>query len=163
MWQALSNCIPVCDRLADRHCGQDHTCARVERRRRRSTIYCLNVPRPSKLGRLLMSLIFQEYSWARQFSVTSTILWKITKQGAPESITFKLPWILWYLWKTRNDKVFNGKDVSPQDTLQIATSEAEVWKQAQIPLVQQVDEAVQLPPSDVESTLPPLQDRCFIA
>ncbi|KAL0771173.1 hypothetical protein Bca101_036324 [Brassica carinata] len=28
MWQALSNCVPVCSRLADLHCHSDRTCQR---------------------------------------------------------------------------------------------------------------------------------------
>lgn len=39
---------------------------------------------------------------------------------------------MWYLWKARNEKVFSNKDVSPLDTLQLASSEADSWKLAQI-------------------------------
>ncbi|XP_048611683.1 uncharacterized protein LOC125585978 [Brassica napus] len=42
------------------------------------------------------------------------------------------PWIIWYIWKARNDKAFNGKDTSPLETLQLAQSEAETWRLAQI-------------------------------
>lgn len=28
IWQALSNCVPVCNSLADRHCGNDRNCPR---------------------------------------------------------------------------------------------------------------------------------------
>ncbi|ESQ34668.1 hypothetical protein EUTSA_v10009844mg [Eutrema salsugineum] len=43
------------------------------------------------------------------------------------------PWILWYIWKARNDKIFNGKEISPVDTLIHAKIESESWKLANDP------------------------------
>ena len=40
------------------------------------------------------------------------------------------PWICWYIWKARNDKLFNAKDVSPIDTFQHKSLEAECWRKA---------------------------------
>lgn len=42
------------------------------------------------------------------------------------------PWIIWYIWKARNDKVFNNKDTSPMDTIQLAIKEAESLRLAQM-------------------------------
>ncbi|KAF3527763.1 hypothetical protein DY000_02039796 [Brassica cretica] len=42
------------------------------------------------------------------------------------------PWLIWYVWKARNEKCFNAKDISPLDTLQLAQQEAETWKVAQL-------------------------------
>ena len=44
----------------------------------------------------------------------------------PQFDTFS--WICWYIWKARNDKLFNGKVVSPMDTIQHASLEAECWR-----------------------------------
>lgn len=41
------------------------------------------------------------------------------------------PWIAWYIWKARNEKVFKDKDISPMDTLQLAVKESESWRLAQ--------------------------------
>ena len=46
----------------------------------------------------------------------------------PQFDTF--PWICWSIWKAKNDKLFNGKVVSPIDTLQHASLEAECWRKA---------------------------------
>lgn len=42
------------------------------------------------------------------------------------------PWMMWYVWKSRNEKCFNAKDISPLDTIQLARQEAEMWRIAQI-------------------------------
>ncbi|KAF3550495.1 hypothetical protein DY000_02006317 [Brassica cretica] len=76
------------------------------------------------------------------------------EQGVPESLTFRVPWILWCLWKARNDKVFNGKDVFPLDTLQLASSEADIWKPAQITPMIQEEEATNRTPTEYERTGP---------
>ncbi|KAF2618557.1 hypothetical protein F2Q68_00041519 [Brassica cretica] len=58
------------------------------------------------------------------------LFWK-RKEVAPLRPQFDtFPWICWYIRKTRNDKLFNGKDVSPIDTLQHASLEAKCWRKA---------------------------------
>lgn len=42
------------------------------------------------------------------------------------------PWIIWFMWKARNDKVFNGLDRKPQEILKHAIGEAQAWERAQL-------------------------------
>ncbi|KAF3528090.1 hypothetical protein DY000_02042524 [Brassica cretica] len=42
------------------------------------------------------------------------------------------PWLICYVWKARNEKCFNAKDISLLDTLQLAQQEDETWKVAQL-------------------------------
>lgn len=66
------------------------------------------------------------------------------------------PWILWYIWKARNEKVFSNKDVTPLDSLQIAVKEAESWF-----LAQRVTEGVDNPQEKPQSITRPLpQNPC---
>lgn len=41
------------------------------------------------------------------------------------------PWIMWYIWKVGNEKIFSDKDITPMDSTQIAIKEAESWRVAQ--------------------------------
>ncbi|XP_024010207.1 uncharacterized protein LOC112085246 [Eutrema salsugineum] len=43
------------------------------------------------------------------------------------------PWILWFIWKAKNDKSFNGKEFFPEDTWLHAKVEAESWSIANQP------------------------------
>ena len=56
------------------------------------------------------------------------MFWK-RKEVVPLRPQFdNFPWIYWYIWKARSDKLFNGKVVSMIDTLQHASHEAEYWR-----------------------------------
>ena len=48
-------------------------------------------------------------------------------------------WILRYIWKARNNKVFSNLDMDPQDTLKLAETESVLWADAQLALTQQID------------------------
>ena len=39
-------------------------------------------------------------------------------------------WILWYIWKAMNNKVFSNLDVDPRDTLGLAETESTLWTEA---------------------------------
>ena len=37
------------------------------------------------------------------------------------------PWIIWYIWKARNDKLFRGIDRDPLELVRHAENECKVW------------------------------------
>ena len=41
-------------------------------------------------------------------------------------------WILWYILKTRNNKVFSNLDIDPMDTLKLAETESTLWAEVQV-------------------------------
>ncbi|KAL0670310.1 hypothetical protein Bca4012_033014 [Brassica carinata] len=41
-------------------------------------------------------------------------------------------WILWYIWKARNNKVFSNLDMDPMDTLKLDETESTLWAEAQV-------------------------------
>uniref|UniRef100_A0A0D3D4P6 RNase H type-1 domain-containing protein n=1 Tax=Brassica oleracea var. oleracea TaxID=109376 RepID=A0A0D3D4P6_BRAOL len=45
----------------------------------------------------------------------------------PEQDIDPYPWIIWYIWKARNDKLFRGIDRDPLELVRHAESECQVW------------------------------------
>ncbi|XP_013617182.1 PREDICTED: uncharacterized protein LOC106323639 [Brassica oleracea var. oleracea] len=55
------------------------------------------------------------------------------------------PWIIWYIWKARNDKLFRRIDRDPLELVRYAESECQTWFNANemvspIPQVQNIEE-----------------------
>ncbi|CAA7016157.1 unnamed protein product [Microthlaspi erraticum] len=46
-------------------------------------------------------------------------------------LTPLFPWIVWFLWKARNIRIFESKTISEEDTVHKAISEAKNWQGAQ--------------------------------
>ena len=49
----------------------------------------------------------------------------------PKMDDHQFAWILWYIWKGRNNKVFSNIDIDPRDTLNLAEVESTLWAEAQ--------------------------------
>ena len=65
-------------------------------------------------------------------------------------------WILWYIWKCRNNKVFSNLDMDPRDTIKLVETESTQWAEAQIVKEQRAG------PHAEGSALPLIQGRwCF--
>ena len=41
-------------------------------------------------------------------------------------------WILWYIWKGRNNNVFSNLDIDPRETLKITELESALWAEAHV-------------------------------
>ena len=53
-------------------------------------------------------------------------------------------WILWYIWKGRNNKVFSNLDIDPRDTLNLAETKSTLWTEAQMLNMQQASQQVEV-------------------
>ena len=56
------------------------------------------------------------------------LFWRLPKE---EDLSY-FPWILWYIWKARNDKIYSKKDGNPQEILRLADVESKIWMEAQL-------------------------------
>lgn len=50
---------------------------------------------------------------------------------SPQIEDNRFAWILWYIWKGRNNKVFSNIDIDPRNTLKLAETESTLWAKAQ--------------------------------
>ena len=48
----------------------------------------------------------------------------------PEDDRDPYPWIIWYIWKAKNDKLFRGIDRGPLELVRYAESECQAWYNA---------------------------------
>ena len=133
LWLALSGFVASASKLVERHCGTDTTCQRCGSAVENINHILFECPPalqcwalsdiPSPPGLFPCSSLFVNFDYLlQQASINSSL---------SESFSM-FPWLVWYIWKARNDKCFNGKDISPVDTLQLATQEAIAWKIAQL-------------------------------
>ena len=124
LWQLVSGCIAVKKILKARGIQGDTCCARC------------GDPEES------INHVFFECSPARQVWALSRIpskpnlfpigslfvnmdhiCWRVN----PKMEDHHFVWILWYIWKGRNNKVFSNLDVDPRETLRLAEVESTLW------------------------------------
>ncbi|XP_019091159.1 PREDICTED: uncharacterized protein LOC109128743 [Camelina sativa] len=64
--------------------------------------------------------------------------------NGPGSHITAFPWLMWYLWKARNARVFENLDERPDVVVRVAESEAVTWQKAQVDV--EGDEITSIPP-----------------
>lgn len=133
LWQALSGFVASASKLKERHCGSDTVCQRcgadIE------TINHILFECPPAVQCWALSLVPSSpgYFPCSSIYVNFDILLQLGQNSTTQNLDFTMfPWLIWYLWKARNDKCFNNKDAQSMDTLLLARNEAEAWKLAQI-------------------------------
>ncbi|KAG2304580.1 hypothetical protein Bca52824_033231 [Brassica carinata] len=134
MWQSLSNCVPVCSRLGDRHCHPVRTCPRCGNDDETVNHILFECPTATQTWDLaLLPAHPGEFPCPPSlYSNFDFILNRVHKRNGSEESLACLPWILWFLLKVRNEKVFNGEEISALDVIQSAKSEAESWRLVQV-------------------------------
>lgn len=133
LWQALSGFVASASKLAERHCGTDTSCQRCGAAVENINHILFECPPalqcwalssiPSPPGIFPCSSLFVNFDF---------LFHQISTNSSQSEVFSMFPWLLWYVWKARNEKCFNGKDISPVDTLQLANQEATAWKIAQL-------------------------------
>lgn len=133
LWQALSGFVTAASRLCDRHCATDRSCVRCGAAD--ETINHLLFECPPALQCWALSEIPIHpgvFSSNALFTNFDHLFWRAEELGVRKEALEVFPWLLWYIWKGRNNNLFNGIDPSPMDTVQLALSEAKSWQVAQI-------------------------------
>ena len=58
------------------------------------------------------------------------LFWRKNDIEDPELDKYRYPWIIWYIWKAKNDKLFIGIDSDPLEMIRHAKSECYAWFEA---------------------------------
>ena len=61
------------------------------------------------------------------FTNIDHLFWRVF----PQLDDHQFAWILWYIWKGRNNKNFSNLDIDPRDTLKLAETESTLWAESQ--------------------------------
>lgn len=133
LWNVVSGYVASASKLKERHCGNDAVCQRCGSDQ--ETINHILFECPPAVQCWALSLIPTAPGLFPCTSVYANLdnLLSLAATTSRQNESIKtFPWVMWYIWKARNEKCFNAKDVSPLDTLQTATHEAEAWRIAQI-------------------------------
>ena len=128
LWLALTECLATCSRLVDRHCGTDRTCPRCGFEE--ETInHCLFLCPPALQTWALSGIPLSPGSFPSGSLVENFdyLLLKAKNLGTPTTALACFPWIVWFIWKAWNEKIFNGKEILPLDTVNHAIREEEEW------------------------------------
>ncbi|XP_010451432.1 PREDICTED: uncharacterized protein LOC104733560 [Camelina sativa] len=95
---------------------------------------------PPKLRHFMWQMLWQVWALSRfptspasfpsesVFTNMDFLFWRFTNVADYEFF----PWILWYIWKARNDKIFSNLDSNPLAILRLAEDEAKAWALAQL-------------------------------
>ena len=65
------------------------------------------------------------------YAIFHLLLLMMKNESISEEVRNCIPWIVWYLWKYRNEIIFEGKQVSAIDLVVKIKEEAEFWLMAQ--------------------------------
>ena len=89
----------------------------------------LSVPRHGKFEHYLRSHRTQTFfPISSLFANMDHLFWRVT----PKMDDHQFAWILWYIWKARNNKDFNNLDIDPREMLNLAELESTLWTEAQV-------------------------------
>ena len=154
LWQIISGCIAVMKNLQTRGIQGDICCARCGDPEESINHVFFECP-PARQVWALSKIpsnpnIFPSSSF---FANMDYLFWRVN----PKMDDHQFAWILWYIWKGRNNKVFSNLDIDPTDTLKIAELESTLWAEAQVAKNQMREHQVQN-----RSTEPNLGRWCFI-
>ena len=117
LWQALSGYVSSASKLVERHCGTDKSCQRCGAEIEDINHILFMCPPafqcwiltaiPTPPGSFPSTSLFVNFEYLLQQVTTAN----------PQGDAQIFPWLMWYVWKGRNEKCFNAKDISPLDTI----------------------------------------------
>ncbi|VYS69823.1 unnamed protein product [Arabidopsis thaliana] len=72
----------------------------------------------------------RKFPYASIYANLDHLFWRIPLEFDSSSF----PWIIWYIWKAQNEKIFDNVDKDPLEILHLAEKESDLWKSAQLEL-----------------------------
>ncbi|XP_048628884.1 uncharacterized protein LOC125599899 [Brassica napus] len=124
----LSGAISVNERLFKRHIGNDPSCPRCGCAEETINHTIFTYPPAMQCWALsTIPSVLGVFPSENLYTNMDYLLSRSNTGGTMEELTRVFPWIIWYIWKARNEKLFNGREFSPMDTIDLAIRECNAW------------------------------------
>ncbi|CAA7021908.1 unnamed protein product [Microthlaspi erraticum] len=132
LWQIITGCLSVGARLSSRGIRVDPLCVRCGMGDETINHMLFECP-PARQAWALSPIPTPPcFPTGALFSNMAHLFWSL-----PEADDMMIyPWLLWFIWKARNYKVFSNDDHDPREVLESAITEARAWASAQTVLNQ---------------------------
>ncbi|CAA7057785.1 unnamed protein product [Microthlaspi erraticum] len=129
MWQALTGCIAVGARLRSRGMQIDPQCMRCGMAPETVNHTLFECPPALQVWALSpIPTAPAHFPTAGLFTNMTHLFWHLPTNDDRMRM---YPWLIWYIWKARNDKVIANVDWDPNEIIVKATAEATAWATAQ--------------------------------
>ncbi|CAA7056151.1 unnamed protein product [Microthlaspi erraticum] len=128
IWQALTGCIAVGVRLQSRGMQIDPQCMRCGMAAETVNHTLFECPPALQVWALSpIPTAPQRFPTGSLFANMAYLFWNL-----PDDDRMRMyPWLIWYIWKSRNDKVMANVDWDPNEIIIKATAESSAWVTAQ--------------------------------
>ena len=128
IWQLITSCIAVTKNLKSRGIQGDTVCARCGDPEESIHHVFFECP-PARQVWALSKIPSNPnlFPIGSLFANMDHLFWRVN----PKMEDHQFAWILWYIWKGRNNKVFSNIDIDPRETLNLAELESTLWAEVQ--------------------------------
>ncbi|CAA7051296.1 unnamed protein product [Microthlaspi erraticum] len=127
LWQSLTGCIAVGDRLKSRDIQIDPQCLRCGMTAETVNHTLFECPPALQVWALSpIPTVPNRFPTGSLFANMAHLFSELPNDERMGCY----PWLLWYIWKARNDKVLGNVDWDPYDIITKATAEALAWANA---------------------------------
>ncbi|CAA7054626.1 unnamed protein product [Microthlaspi erraticum] len=128
LWQIITGCLSVGARLCSRGMRVDPLCVRCGMGDETINHMLFECP-PARQAWALSPIPTppQFFPTGALYSNMAHLFWNL-----PDNDDMLMyPWLLWFIWKARNYKVFSNDDQNPQEVMESAITESRAWVAAQ--------------------------------
>ncbi|XP_048595626.1 uncharacterized protein LOC125577794 [Brassica napus] len=128
IWQLLTGHVAVTRNLVRRNMRCDNYCPRCGELEESVTHAIFECPPALQAWTLSATPTSPEvFPLPSVYANMEYLFWRKNSIIEPEQDRDPFPWIIWYIWKARNDKLFKGIDRDPLELVLYAESECQVW------------------------------------
>ncbi|KAG7557068.1 Ribonuclease H domain [Arabidopsis suecica] len=133
LWQIASGALAVTSKLAHRGIQCDIICKRCELAEETINHALFECSHSQKIWELsTIPTASGSFPLSSELSNLDYLYWRLPSTLDGGEKTNLYAWILWFIWKDRNKKVFKGLQSDPTDILNHALSEKSLWEEAQL-------------------------------